>query len=69
MTGGGEVIGCMFQGHQYIRYADDEGPWCHAYFWVEVGEDSEAAGKAAQEDGQYPRPPTDTLLLVPALHL
>ncbi len=35
-----------------------------AYFRVEVGEDAQAAGTAAQEDGQHPGPGAYALLLV-----
>jgi hypothetical protein len=37
-----------------------------AYFWIEVGEDPEAAGKEAEEDGQHPGPRTNPLFLIPA---
>jgi hypothetical protein len=35
-----------------------------AYFRVEVGEDAQAAGTAAQQDGQHPGPGAYALLLV-----
>jgi hypothetical protein len=40
-----------------------------AYFRVEVGKDAQAAGTAAQEDGQHPGPGANTLLLVSRISL
>ncbi len=36
-----------------------------AYLGVEVGEDGQAAGHQAQQDGQHPRPRPNPLLFVP----
>ncbi len=66
-----KAIGCHLEAYSKYCYMLDAA-WhfetvrldgC-SYFRVEVGEDAQAAGTAAQEDGQHPGPGAYTLLLV-----